>query len=145
FPKRLEASLMLAATLLHVLGIPTSRIIHQVQHVRSARYSLLRSVFRSGEAPVRSTDHAFREELRNITLSADAAAIGRTLEEMALSECGCVVTALRREGIVGKHPAPGTELRSGDILVLYGTPEDLDRAETRVIEGVRAVPPTLPG
>ncbi|MHB1543180.1 MAG: cation:proton antiporter domain-containing protein [Gammaproteobacteria bacterium] len=144
-PETLEASLMLAATLLHVLGVPLSRIFHQIQRVRAARYSLLRSVFRSGEAPVRSTVHAFREELRNIILSPDAAAIGQTLEEMALSELGCVITALRREGIVGKQPAPGTELRPGDTLVLYGTPEDLDRAETRLIEGVRPVPSTMPG
>ncbi len=145
-PETLEASLMLAATLLHVLGVPASRIFQQVQRVRAARYSLLRSVFRSGEAPVRSSAHAFREELRSITLSPDAAAIGLTLEAAALSDVGCVVTALRREGIVGKQPAPGTELRSGDTLVLYGTPEDLDRAETRLIEGIR--PPTtsiLPG
>lgn len=135
-PETLEASLMLAATLLHVLGVPATRILHQVQHVRAARYSLLRSVFRSGEAPVRSLDHAFREELRNITVGSDAAAIGLTLEETRLAECGCVVTALRRDGIIGKQPAPGTELRPGDTLTLYGTPEDLDRAETRLIDGV---------
>ncbi len=134
-PETLEASLMLAATLLHVLDVPVSRIFRQIQQVRAARYSLLRSVFRSGEAPTRSAVHAFREELRNITLSSDAASIGQTLEETALREYGCAVTALRRDGIVGKRPSPGTELRSGDTLVLYGTPEDLDQAENRLIEG----------
>jgi CPA2 family monovalent cation:H+ antiporter-2 len=136
-PETLEASLMLSANLLHLLGVPASRILHQIQRVRSDRYALLRSVFRSGEAPVRSPVYAFREELRNLVLTSEAAAVGQTVETMALAELGVVVTALRRDGIVGKQPSPGTELRVGDLLVLYGTPEDLDRAAARLLEGLR--------
>ncbi len=139
-PETLEASLMLSANLLHLLGVPASRILHQIQRVRSDRYALLRSVFRSGEAPVRSPVHAFREELRNLVLTSEAAAVGQTVETVALTELGVVVTALRRDGIVGKQPSPGTELREGDLLVLYGTPEDLDRAAARLLEGLW--PPT---
>jgi len=43
------------------------------------------------------------------------------------------VTALRRDGIVGREPDPGTRLREGDVLVLWGAPEDLERGENRLL------------
>ena len=46
-----------------------------------------------------------------------------------------MVTALRREGIVGREPDAGTRLREGDVLVLWGTPEDLEHGENRLLMG----------
>ena len=48
---------------------------------------------------------------------------------------GVVVTALRRDGIVGRQPGPETRLRAGDVVVLYGKPEDLERAEEQLLGG----------
>ena len=45
------------------------------------------------------------------------------------------MTSLRRGGIVGREPGPETILRDGDTLVLYGTPEELKRAEDRLLVG----------
>jgi K+/H+ antiporter YhaU regulatory subunit KhtT len=46
-----------------------------------------------------------------------------------------LVTALRRDGIVGRDPDPGTRLREGDVLVLWGTAEDLEHGENRLLMG----------
>jgi voltage-gated potassium channel Kch len=44
-------------------------------------------------------------------------------------------TAVRRGGIRGPQPAPETVLQAGDVLVLYGSPENLEKAEARILSG----------
>jgi CPA2 family monovalent cation:H+ antiporter-2 len=44
-------------------------------------------------------------------------------------------TALRRQGITGRQPDGATELREGDIVVVYGTPEALEHAEAVLLAG----------
>jgi Kef-type K+ transport system membrane component KefB len=39
----------------------------------------------------------------------------------------------RRDGIVGRQPSPEMILQGGDVVVLYGAPEALDRGETRLL------------
>jgi len=46
-----------------------------------------------------------------------------------------IVTAVRRGGIKGPQPEPDMVLQAEDILVLYGTPEDLAHAETKLLQG----------
>jgi len=134
-PETLESSLMLASHLLHVLGVPMSRILRKIQEVRTHRYSLLRSVFRGQDAVPIDNTHAFREQLHTVTLSQDAKAVSRTLADMDLKSLGVVVTALRREGVVGRQPPGITVLKEGDVVVLWGTPEKLEDAEERLLRG----------
>jgi CPA2 family monovalent cation:H+ antiporter-2 len=44
-------------------------------------------------------------------------------------------TGLRRQGILGREPAGDTVLRDGDVVVLYGQPEELERAESVLLVG----------
>lgn len=134
-PETLEASLMIASHLLATLGVPMRRILRRVTEVRSNRYSLMRNVYRRGSAEELDMEHAFRGQLNAVTLAGKAHAIGQSLETLDLGELGVGVTALRRGGIVGREPGPETVLREGDTLVLYGTPEDLKRAEDRLLVG----------
>ncbi len=62
-------------------------------------------------------------------------AVGHTLGELHLERCGVVVNAIRRDGILGREPDANTVLREHDVLVLFGTPEDLERAEERILQG----------
>ncbi len=135
-PETLESSLMLASHLLHVLHVPMTHILRKIQEVRSHRYSLLRSVFRGQDAVRIDETHAFREQLHTLTLSGGAHAINRSLAEVNLKSLGVVVTALRREGVVGRQPPAVTVLKEGDVMVLWGTPEKLQDAEERLLRGV---------
>jgi CPA2 family monovalent cation:H+ antiporter-2 len=54
---------------------------------------------------------------------------------MGLDRGRVVVTALRREGIVGREPDRDTRLREGDVLILWGTPEDLEHGENELLIG----------
>jgi len=49
-----------------------------------------------------------------------------------------VVTALRREGVVGRQPPTDTVLKKDDVLVLWGTPEDLENGEEILLGGARS-------
>ncbi|HET7175892.1 MAG TPA: cation:proton antiporter [Gammaproteobacteria bacterium] len=134
-PETLESSLMLASHLLHVLHVPMTQILRKIQEVRSHRYSLLRSVFRGQDALPLDESHAFREQLHTLTLSKGAHAVNRSLAEIDLRAFGVVVTALRREGVVGRQPPAVTVLKEGDVMVLWGTPEKLQDAEERLLRG----------
>ena len=70
-----------------------------------------------------------------MVLPPGAYSVGRTIERLGLHEGEVVVTALRRDGIVGRDPDPETRLREGDVLVLYGTPEQLELTESRLLMG----------
>ena len=134
-PDALEASLMLGSHLLLLLDVPISRIVHKVARIRSHRYSMLRNIFRKEDAQVLDESHAFREQLQALTLPEGAAAVGRSLAELRLPDAGILVTAIRRQGIVGRQPNADTVLKQDDVLVLYGTPESLERAETLLLSG----------
>lgn len=124
-PETLEASLMLASHMLTLLKVPIGRVVRKVQNIRGDRYAILRSVFRDS---AREPGQAEQAELQTVTLPAEAAAVGRSLAELELERHGVVVTAIRRDGIVGRNPLPDTLLREQDVLVLFGRPEDLEHA-----------------
>ena len=134
-PDSLEAALMLVSHLLLLLNVPISRIVHKVANIRGHRYSMLRNIFRKEDAAVLDESHAFREQLQTLTLPEGAAGVGRSLAELRLPDSGILITAIRRQGIVGRQPTADTVLKQEDVLVLYGTPESLERAETLLLSG----------
>ncbi len=134
-PETLEASLMLISHLLLLLDVPVSRIVRNVQEVRSSRYQMLRGFFHGQEAESLEQASAFRERLQSVELPEAAYAVGCALGSLKLRESGVIVTAVRRGGIKGHQPEPDMVLQSEDILVLYGTPEDLAHAETLLLQG----------
>ena len=125
-PETLEASLMLASHMLALLKVPIGRVLRKVQRVREDRYEILRTVFRSAAPGSLEMGQSERAELQTVTLPAEAAAVGRRLRDLGLADHGVIVTAIRRDGIVGRHPLPDTLLREQDVLILFGRPEDLE-------------------
>lgn len=134
-PETLESSLMLASHMLALLKVPIGRVIRKIQRIRDDRYVLLRTVFRSGVPSYVDPERAELAELQTVALPSEAASVGRRLDELALEQAGIMVTAIRRDGIVGRHPLPETVLKENDVLVLFGRPEDLERGRTLLISG----------
>jgi len=134
-PETLEASLMLVSHLLLLLNVPVSRVVKTVGDIRNHRYAMLRRVFRVDDPRRLDQIHEFREELRTVVLPPRAFGVGKRLGDLRLDQTEVTVTAIRREGIVGRQPEPATELREGDVVVLYGTPEALQHAENRLLMG----------
>lgn len=134
-PETLEASLMLVSHLLLLLHVPVSRVVKTVGDIRHDRYAMLRTVFRADDPRRLDQIHEFREELRTVVLPPRAYAVGKALADLNLDKSEVAVTAIRRDGIVGRQPDPSTELREGDVVVLYGTPEALEHGEARLLMG----------
>jgi K+:H+ antiporter len=109
--------------------------LRTVGDIRASRYTTLRHIFRHDGARVIDETHAFREELRSIVLPPGAWSVGRAIEEVRGRGADVSFTAVRRQGITGREPEGGTELREGDIVVIYGTPEALEHAEAVLLAG----------
>lgn len=133
-PETLEASLMLSSHLLLILGVPMSKVFRRIREAHNDRYRLLRGVF-PGEERAGTQAEAAREQLHTVTLSERDHAVERTLRELQLDKLGVMVTAVRRRGIRGVAPTPDMRLQEGDVLVLYGAPRALERAEVVLMRG----------
>jgi CPA2 family monovalent cation:H+ antiporter-2 len=75
------------------------------------------------------------QQLRTVILPPGARCVGSTIRKLGLDQGDVRISAVRRDGIVGRTPEPDTELREGDVLILQGAPEDLERAETTLLTG----------
>jgi len=126
---------MLVSHVLLLLDVPVSRVVKTVGEIRNDRYSMLRNLFRRGDPRALDSSHAFREELHTLVLPPGAWAVGRTIADIKERGAEVSVSAIRRDGIVGREPGTDTVLREGDILVLYGTPEALEHGETVFLMG----------
>jgi CPA2 family monovalent cation:H+ antiporter-2 len=134
-PETFEASLMLVSHLLLLMKLPVGTVIRTVNDIRKSRYGMLRHYFRDAEAEHLDETHAFREELHSVILPPHAWAVGRSIAELALRGAKAEVSAVRRDGIVGREPGPGTIFKEGDVVVMYGTPEAVEHAETVLLMG----------
>ena len=134
-PETFEASLMLLSHLLLLLKLPVPRVIRTVNDIRSHRYGMLRQYFRDADAEHLDAGHAFREELHSVILPPHAWAVGRSVAELAARGSQAVVSAVRRDGIVGRDPGADTRFKVGDVVIVCGTPEAIEHAETLLLMG----------
>lgn len=126
-PETFEASLMIAASALLHLNVPGARVMQRIQEQRHQSYRLLRELFQGDTLLSEPWQAPEADRLRPVVLPAAAAVAGRALHELELD--GVVVTALLRGGQRQLHPPADARLQAGDVVVLYGSPVDLDRAE----------------
>jgi CPA2 family monovalent cation:H+ antiporter-2 len=131
-PEALEGSLMLASHALVMLGVPLRRVVHRVQSARDERYTSLRGYFH-GASDVPEDNDSLNVRLQSVALNEGAAAIGKTLYQVALEQFDTEVTMLRR-GKLRVEFKPDTVLQTGDIVVLRGTGENILRAEKRLLK-----------
>ena len=134
-PETFEASLMLLSHLLLLVKLPVGQVLRTVNDIRSHRYQMLRQYFRAEGAEHLDETHAFREELHSVILPPHAWAVGRSISDLAQQGSQATVSAVRRDGIVGRDPAPDTVFKEGDVVVVYGTPEAVEHAETVLLMG----------
>ncbi len=134
-PETFEASLMLLSHLLLLVKLPVAQVLRTVNDIRSHRYQMLRQYFREAGAEHLDQSHAFREELHSVILPPQAWAVGRSIMDLTNRGSQATVNAVRRDGIVGRDPAPDTVFKEGDVVVVYGTPEAVEHAETLLLMG----------
>src|SRR5580700_256645 len=136
-PETFEASLMLVSHVLMLLHVPVARVLRTLGDIRSSRYAVLRNIVRHGHGDERPLDEPLesREEIKSVVVPPGAWAVGRSLGELRSRGVAVTFTGVRRQGILGRDPAADTVLRDGDIVVIYGQPEELERAEAVLLAG----------
>ena len=120
------ASIMIASHALLLAGVPAARVMRRMRDAQANRYQLLREIYRTDDPVVGGANGSpAQDRLDSVVLTEACAAIGRRLADLHLP--GCRLHALVREGVRETSPSPETVLRSSDILVLFGTPENLEK------------------
>jgi CPA2 family monovalent cation:H+ antiporter-2 len=132
-PEAFEASLMLASHVLMSLKVPPATVMRSVAELRGNRYEMLRTVIASGDKA--GNEVAFQEELRSVVVPPGSWCIGKCVDEVRRAGAQVAFTGIRRHGILGREPSGDTEFADGDIVVIYGTPEQLEHAEAVLLAG----------
>ncbi|MES2074683.1 MAG: cation:proton antiporter [Pseudomonadota bacterium] len=128
-PELMEGSLMLASHALVMLGVPLRRVVHRVQAAREERYASLRGYFHGASDVGEEADMV---RLHSVTLDGKAACVGKALSEVDVAGAGAEVTTIRR-GKGRLELTPQTVFEAGDVVVLRGAAEAVNRAETRLL------------
>jgi len=133
-PEIMEGSLMLASSTLMLLGTPLNRVLRRIRQTRTERYALFRGFYR-GMTDVGESDDASQPRLHSVVVTSGAAAVGKSLGELNLTELNVAVTAVRRQNVRTLTPHAEMRVEEGDVLVLLGSEGDLAAAEIRLLQG----------
>ncbi len=68
-----------------------------------------------------------------MTLTDKARAIGKTIEECSMKDVE--IREIKRDGLGEENPSPATLLQEEDTLILYGSLEAVEAAETKLLGG----------
>jgi CPA2 family monovalent cation:H+ antiporter-2 len=135
-PESLEASLMLASHLLLMLGVPASRILLKIRAIHSDRYRVIQGFFKGTDDPILlDEEETKRMGLHAITVDENAYAVGKTIEEITDPAIPDAIKVLTRETTRYSDPDPNMIIESGDVLVLYATPEVLYLLAEKILRG----------
>jgi CPA2 family monovalent cation:H+ antiporter-2 len=125
-----EGSVMLASQALLMSGVPLNRVIRLVQESRAGRYAAFSGYFRNVRMEEDSASESSEPRFLSVLLKDDSSAVGGKLGEVGLSELNVEVNAVRRRNMHNIQPSEDMLLHAGDVLVLFGTPEALQAADS---------------
>ncbi|MFW6343066.1 MAG: cation:proton antiporter [Halothiobacillaceae bacterium] len=137
-PAELESALVLAGYVLHEFAVPMNDFLRQIAQIRREHYARLVSEVPSAGTP-RKVHHATTptKTMQSLTVREGDAAVGRRLDEILPPDSTLEINALRRNGIRGGAPEPGTRLRAGDVLVLFGSTTQIEQVRQRISQPAR--------
>lgn len=127
-----EAGMMMASHAMMLMRVPSWKVADHLQRHRLDRYTLVRKLFRGRLKPYESFSSSSQEQLHSIALDESSPALGQSLRAVDDSLTDATITTLVRAGHRIQDPAPELELKANDVLVLLGTPEALEKAESRL-------------
>ncbi|MCC2618183.1 cation:proton antiporter [Aestuariibacter halophilus] len=134
-PEILEGSLMLVSQVLHLSGVPMSRILKRVRKERKGHYGNMHGFFPGETTEISYGTQDKLEFMHAVILTPDAFAVGRCLAELNLAGRRISLKGLRRDNAEIADPDPTESLRVGDVLVIAGKPRRVERVERFLLEG----------
>jgi CPA2 family monovalent cation:H+ antiporter-2 len=134
-PETLEASLMLTSQALLLLDMPFEDVLTMLRQSRRERYQLLRGYYHGENFPRLDSEGQPYRLLRAITLEDQSRCAGKRLDETGLGKLDVEVQEIKREEHSVSRPDPDFELQAGDVVILYGPLESLEKAEQKLLAG----------
>ena len=131
-PEEFETSIEIVTRVLRVFHVPGNVLAAQLRLLREETYKLLR------DPEARLTEGRKLSALLTAGTSEtflvlpDSLADGKTLTELGFTEQHIAVPAVIREGGPLVSPGPDFRIQAGDILLLVGAHEDLNRVLSRL-------------
>lgn len=132
-PEILEGSLMLVSQVLHLSGVPMSRILKRVRKERKGHYGHMHGFFPGETTEITYGTQDKLEFMHAVSLTDDAYAVGKSLRELNLTRIS--IKGLRRNNAEIAEPDENAPLLVGDVLVISGKPRRVERAERFLLEG----------
>ncbi|MHB8947627.1 MAG: cation:proton antiporter domain-containing protein [Rhodoferax sp.] len=129
-PETLEAGLMIASQSLLLLDVPPAQVMRRIQEQRSGKYRLIRDFFR-GENQTETASYGGEDHVRSIEIAPDCEIIGSQLGALNLGDI--TVIAIVQSGHRRVMPPSDTRIAANDVLVIYGSLEELQHAETIIL------------
>ncbi len=128
-PEEFETSIEIFALVLRTYNMPQDFVMRKAEQVRREGYALLRR----SELP--ELAHHLRGgtladvEVETCRIEEHSPAVGQTLLQLALRpKTGASIIALTRGGVTESNPSEKTKLFAGDIVVLLGSRDEIQRA-----------------
>ncbi|MCV2885008.1 cation:proton antiporter [Aestuariibacter sp. AA17] len=134
-PEILEGSLMLASQVLHLSGVPMSRILKRVRIERKGHYRHMQGIFPGESTEINYETHDRLELMHAVSVTHQANANGKTISDLNLSKMRVSVKGLRRNNVEIAEPDDNTVVMAGDVLVIAGKPRRVERAERYLLFG----------
>ncbi len=128
-PEEFETSIEIFALVLRTYNMPQDFVMRKAEQVRREGYALLRR----SELP--ELAHHLRGgtladvEVETGRIEEHSPAVGQTILQLALRpKTGASIIALTRGGVTESNPSEKTKLLAGDIVVLLGSRDEIQRA-----------------
>lgn len=135
-PESLEASLMLASHLLLTLGVPASRIVFKIRAIHADRYQIMQGFFKGQDDPTLLEDEdVMRKSLHTINIPEGAFAVDKSIGDLDIPNTPFIVKVLTRGDERYADPESFMVIESGDVLVIYATPEDYYIVSEHLLSG----------
>ncbi|MCC6543762.1 MAG: cation:proton antiporter [Nitrospirae bacterium] len=128
-PEEFETSVEIFSRVLHHYNTPRNVISEHIENIRKDSYSVLRGIALPQKGMTERQELLEGMETETYLIRDTSGAVGLTLRELNLRvETGATIIAVKRKDIVHHNPSSDFAFKEGDILLLIGTKEDIDRA-----------------
>jgi CPA2 family monovalent cation:H+ antiporter-2 len=128
-PEEFETSIEIFSRVLREYGIARHVIQRQVEAVRGEAYQMLRAPSLPHVQMGEIAEALSGASTETLVVGAGTGADGKTIGELMLrSKTGATVIAVVRDGQTDISPGPELRLKAEDVVVLLGSPEQIDLA-----------------
>jgi CPA2 family monovalent cation:H+ antiporter-2 len=129
-PEEFETSLEIFARVLRAYAVPVNVVRREIEAARGERYEMLRGLAMPDLRYEALAGLGVRAQVETVAVEAGAEALGLNAATLHLrTRTGATVLAAVRDGAAVYEPDRTFGYRPGDVVVLVGTPEALEKAE----------------